>query len=311
MRVGYLLSSVAEYCKLLSPDAGPSIADEYDWPCCNPTTVAREDYDAVVIDNRHHSRQELEDLWSLISDHPGIIFLLRVNDPYVFHIHDPWYQFCTSLLGRQPIHFLTPYQPCGILSYWLANFPETQFVYAPFTYDYRQEIAVNHHERVRRIAVSGNQRRDLYPLRFSVQRASKFGFSRMLLRTERLNHPGYPEKSGLPSHQIIGAAYLQWLSRFTAAFTDSSIYRVEFLKFREIAYAGCAPIGDLPWSMFDCPKSVFFQYHSLLDLLRFQKILRDPVVTEEAALGYRAYMRHHRSRDQWRRKVFEAISRLI
>ncbi len=311
MRVGYLLSSVTQYGKLLSPDAGPPIADEYGWTCCDASTASTELYDVIVVDNRHHCRQELESLWSLINRQPATLFILRVNDPFVFHASDPWYQFCASLLDRPRLHLLTPYQPTGILSHWLANSPGTQFVYAPFTYDRKLELTINHHQRLKRIGVSGNQRRDLYPLRFMIQRASKFRLSRSLFSTERLDHPGYPEKCGVPSHNLMGTSYLQWLSHFTAAFSDSTIYRVELLKFREIAYAGCAPIGDLPWSMFECPQSVFFEIFGLWDLFRFRPILRDPETTEAAAQGYRIFMRQHRCRTHWRSVVSKAISNLL
>jgi hypothetical protein len=165
--------------------------------------------------------------------------------------------------------------------------------------------------RIRRIAVSGNQRPDLYPLRCQVQRASKFSLSRFACRTDRLMHPGYPEKHGPPAHRIMGTDYLRWLSRYTAAFTDSSIYRIELLKYREIAYAGFAPIGDLPWSLFECPPPAFYEFRSLLDLFRYRDLLKDRQATQMAALAYPEFMRTVRSRHLWRARVSESLSQLI
>lgn len=310
MRIGYLLSSLFPYKRLISPDAGPAIAQEYGWIISKLPDLHRTAFAAVVIDNRHHNREELDTLRSHILSNSSRPILLRVNDPYFFHSADPWYQFCASLLDVEHVHFLTPYQPTGILSYWLSQSPAKRFIYAPFTYDTAQELPCNHRQRIQRIAVSGNQRGDLYPLRFWIQRASKFRITRSLFRTERLNHPGYPEKTAT-AHQVVGSNFVQWLARHTAAFTDSSIYRIELLKYREIAYAGCVPVGDLPWSLFECPDSALMHYQSLADLLLYRKILKDVEVTQSAAMIYRSFLRQHRCRHYWRLKVAEAIAHLI
>jgi hypothetical protein len=311
MKIAYLLSSVFPYDRLICTDAGPAIAEEYGWHSCTISSLANDSYDVIVIDNRHHNVAELESLRSYIVSHDKNFFLLRVNDPFVFHQSDPWYQFCASLLDATRVHFLSPYQPTGILSYWLSNSIHTQCVYAPYTYDATLETSCIHLRRHRRVAVSGNQRRDLYPKRFWVQKVSKFSLSNFVFRTQRLSHPGYPEKCGSPSHQIMGSAYVKWLSKYTAAFTDSSIYRIELLKYREIAYAGCAPIGDLPWSLFDCPSTAFFQFRTVVDLIRFRSVLSDPQATEVAAQHYREYMRTTRCRSFWRNKVSRSLACLL
>ena len=311
MKVAYLLSSSTPYENLICEDAGPPIALEYGWQSSNMDFLCNNAFDCIVVDNRHHDQFELTQLRSYIQACPSIPFLLRVNDPYLFHRQDFWYQFCSSLLDVPNVHFLSPYQPTGFLSIWLSHSKYSRFVYAPYTYDSSREHVCTHATRFRRIAVSGNQRLDLYPLRHSIQRASKFRLTRFLLRTDRLVHPGYPEKNGPPSHHIMGSKYIRWLSSFTAAFTDSSIYRIEFLKYREVAYAGCAPVGDLPWSLFDCPPVAFREFRSLLDLIRLRSFLQDPQATEEVAHAYRTYMRSVRCRDYWRATVAASISQLI
>lgn len=310
LKIGYLLSSQFPYHLLVSPDAGPAIAEEYSWWLTSITEIADEAFDAVVVDNRHHGFSELRRLWSSIIKQPKIHFILRVNDPYFFHRNDLWYKFCDALIDAPNIHLLSPYQSTGIVSQWLSCASKSRFIYAPFTYEVAQELKCSHTDRLRRMAVSGNQRRDLYPLRFWIQRASKFGFARTLLCTERLDHPGYPEK--VPAlHTITGSHYIKWLSNHRAAFTDSSIYRVELLKYREIAYAGCAPVGDLPWSLFDCPKQAFFHYRSLTDLARLRGILRDPDETQAVAVAYRRFLRELRCRTLWREKVTQVIASLF
>lgn len=311
MKIGYLLSDTFPYHKLICSDAGPAVAEEYDWCICSHLNLLCSPFDAIVVDNRHHQPCELSTLRLQLKAARHRLILLRVNDPFLFHRSDPWYQFCASLLDQPNIHLLTPYEPTGIVGHWLAQYPSKQFVFAPFTYDQSAELTCDHAVRVRSLAVSGNQRRDLYPLRYGVQRASKFQISRSVLRLERLLHPGYPEKQVAPSHRIMGTSFVRWLSRFTAAFTDSTIYRIELLKYREIAYAGCAPVGDLPWSLFACPASAFLDYQSLFDLLRLRRSLNDPSSTEDVALAFRNFLRSERCRLNWRARVSAAIARLI
>ncbi len=309
MRVGYLLSDFFPYQSLLSPDAGPAIANEYGWQCCNLTSAKSLEHDIIIVDNRHHLRSDLAKLSRFIKAQTSSIFFLRVNDPYFFHLTDEWYQFCKESIDIPNVHFLTPYQPTGLLSAWLSSAKNSSFVYAPFTYDIACEIPVSHDLRLKRIAVSGNYRQDLYPKRTLVHRASKLHVTRFFLKTTRLQHPGYPENTGHLSHQIIGSQYVQWLSRHVAAFVDSSIYRVEFLKYREIAYAGCAPVGDLPWSLNECPHWAFSEIRGILDLFRYHSKLSETAQTYEQAINYRNFMRKHRSRSFWRKAVTDALKR--
>lgn len=311
MRVGYLLSKVFPYDKLLCDDAGPAIAREYGWIPCTTDDAVVSKLDCIVIDNRHHSPIEVSDLLAFFDSNPTIPKFLRVNDPFLFHKDDRWYQLCSELIDSHQVHFLSPYQPTGLLSCWLSSARYSQFVYAPFTYDRELEVSIQCPARQRLIAVSGNQRLDLYPLRYKVQRFSRLPFSRMLGRITRLRHPGYPEKIAQQSHSITRSAYVHWLSQFTAAFVDSSSYRIELLKYREIAYAGCAPIGDLPWSLHECPSEAFFEFHSLGDLISLRSILNDASASQHAASAYRGFMRATRCRSTWRTKVADSISRFL
>lgn len=311
MRVGYLLSDIFPYNKLLCDDAGPAIANEYGWTACTADNVTSHNLDCVVVDNRHHTATDHERLRSFLSSNTASLILLRINDPYIFHKNDGWYKFCSELLDSPRIHLLTPYQPTGLVSHWLSLCTRTQFVYAPFTYDSDRESPIQHRDRNRLVAISGNQRKDLYPLRHKIQRASRLPFSRLLGQIIRLPHPGYPEKVLRQFHSITGSSYLRWLAQFTAAFVDSSVYRVELLKYREIAYAGCAPIGDLPWSLNECPSEAFFEFRSLLDLIGFRSILSDCSASQHAAIAYRSFMRATRCRETWRANVAASIARLI
>jgi len=311
MRVGYLLSKLFPYTKLLSADAGPAIASEYGWTPCTTTTAAFGNFDCLVIDNRHHTHQDIIDLASFLDDRPVRAVFLRVNDPCMFHKNDRWYRFCVEQIDRPGIHFLTPYEPTGLLSHWLSISQRTHFVFTPFTYDHTAELPLAHDARRKLVAVSGRQRRDLYPRRYLVQQASKIPTSNLLLKLHLLRHPGYPEKIDSPSHSISGSAFIQWLSHHRSAFIDSSIYRVELLKYREAAYAGCAPFGDLPWSLHECPDDAFYQFQSFLDLIKFRAVINDSNASEAVATAYRSFMRVTRCRSTWRRLVASALARLI
>jgi hypothetical protein len=174
-----------------------------------------------------------------------------------------------------------------------------------------EHLVFGHDARRKLVAVSGRQRRDLYPRRYLVQQASKIPTSNLLLKLHLLRHPGYPEKIDSPSHAISGSAFIQWLSHHRSAFIDSSIYRVELLKYREAAYAGCAPFGDLPWSLHECPDDAFYQFQSFLDLIKFRAIINDSNASEAVATAYRSFMRVTRCRSTWRRLVASALARLI
>jgi hypothetical protein len=300
MQVGYLLSSSFPCQHLLAPDAGPAIADEYDWKCCTLGASNISSFDVLVIDSRHHDRKELIKLASVIAEHPASCIFLRVVDPSIFHKSDYWYQFCREMLDHRRVHFLTPYEPTGLFSYWLSQARHQTFIYAPFTYDRNCEELLNHETRLKLIAVSGNQRLDLYPKRTLVHKFCKIPLSKYFLKIFRLQHPGYPEKAGPPSHQFIGSSYIRWLARHVSAFVDSLIYRVELLKYSEIAYAGCAPVGDLSWSLHECPDSAFIEPKGITDFLQYQLLLSHTQATVEQANLYRIFMRQHRCRVRWR-----------
>jgi hypothetical protein len=310
MRVGYLLSDCFPYSKLLCADAGPAIAYEYSWTPCTIATVEQGEFDCLVVDNRHHTNQDIMNLRFFLSTRQIRPVFLRVNDPYVFHKQDHWYQFCAEQVDAPGIHLLTPYQPTGLLSYWLSHARRSHFVYAPFTYDPQAELPIAHRQRQGLFAVSGNQRKDLYPLRYLVQIAAKIPGGSLLLGLDRLQHPGYPEKIKHARHCIMDAAYIQWLARYRFAFVDSSIYRVELLKYREAAYAGCALIGDLPWSLHECPSDAFYHFRSLVDLIKCRAVLGDSQLSQEVANSYRTFMRSTRNRASWRVIVAEALARL-
>jgi hypothetical protein len=311
VKICYLLSKVFPYHKLICDDAGPAIAAEYDWPCCTIGSDCALASDVIVVDNRHHVYDELLDLSAIISQFRDQLFLLRVNDPYIFHRADPWYQFCADHAACKNVHFLTPYQPTGLLSHWLSITPKLQFIFAPFTYDKSCEVEINYENKLRRVALSGNQRRDLYPLRYQLHLASKLSVFRNLFRISVLKHPGYPEKIEAPAHSIMRSFYVEWLSQFAAGFVDSSIYRIELLKYRELAYAGCAPLGDLPWALYDCPRSAFLEFEGIQDLFRLRPFLQDFSAVAARAISYRDFMRITRCRSQWRMRVNDDIGDLL
>lgn len=311
MRIGYLLSGIFPYHKLICPDAGPEIAHEYGWSPLRLDSEGLRSCDLVIVDNRHHNIQELHQLRHFLLGLGRIKVVLRVNDPYFFHKNDPWYQFCDELIKDARAFLLTPYQPTGLVSHWLSFSPSLRFVYAPFTYAESSELEVSCDSRYSAIALSGNQRRDLYPLRHQLKLISKIPFSGAFLRIKSLSHPGYPEKIGAAAHAIMRERYVRWLSQFRVAFVDSSLYRLEFLKYREIAYAGCAPIGDLPWSLNECPDDAFLVVNKSLDFIRARRLLSDAEAARVASQKFRLFMRSYRSRCDWRGRVRRSLEGLF
>ena len=64
--------------------------------------------------------------------------------------------------------------------------------------------------------------------------------------------------SAVTSHiPLLATHILKTLSQYRFAAVCSSVAKIEFLKYREFAYAGVVPVGDLPSTFLDCPAGAY------------------------------------------------------
>jgi hypothetical protein len=189
---------------------------------------------------------------------------------------------------------------------WTARFfvraRRSKLVWAPYLYMAENERPILHGERKGTFIVSGRINSTLYPLRTEIDRLSRFPPLRLV--TYRLPHPGYRERT----HDVVGSSYIDLLSHFRFGAVCSSRCRVELLKYREFAYAGLAPVGDLPLTLLDCPADAWLPWKR--NIFAMTRAMRSPEGSQEMAEAYRAFMRRARPAEAMRERVNDALSRL-
>jgi len=83
------------------------------------------------------------------------------------------------------------------------------------------------------------------------------------------------------------------MAQFQYAFVCGSFKGIELQKYRDCAYAGCAPFGDLPGALSDCPRDAFFAFDgTMLSSIRAVYGGADP---QQVAIRFREFMRTKRN----------------
>ena len=305
-KVAYLVSSCLDYDLLICGDAGPSVAHEYGWSLARREDLDLHRFDAVIIDNRHHDATELIRLRALILDRPSQLFLLRVVDPCLHHQRDNWYIFLREMLDRPNVHFITPYTLTGFSALLSSLNPRKWFIHSPYTYDCGQELPIEHISRRSGILVSGARSSIMYPIRFGAQRIAA-ALPSSITGFYLLGHPGYLDISQKRKHNTIGKSFTKYIAGYTAAFSCSSTYRMELMKFREIAYAGCIPVGDLPFSLVDCALNAHLPWRR--NWIALGQLVRK-LCAEESEFRARSFRRFFREKRD-RKVLMERVNGLI
>jgi hypothetical protein len=83
------------------------------------------------------------------------------------------------------------------------------------------------------------------------------------------------------------------MARYKYAFVCSRLERIELQKYRDCAYAGCAPFGDLPEALDDCPRDAFLAFDGTM-LSSLRAVYRGPD-PQQVAASFREYMRTKRN----------------
>jgi hypothetical protein len=303
--VYYILSAKFDYDQLFQKDAGPSFASDYGWRVATLQELPDLQCQIAIIDPRMTS-EELPELRAAMG-RGRVIFVLRIIDPYWEYTREHWWcRFVDDMLDQPRCHVMLTYQPAEITALFAARARVSQFVFAPYVYHADSELPIDHESRSRALFISGACHASIYPVRARIRRVASLW---PWLPTRNLLHPGYPDITGHgPRHTVVGDAYIRRLAAFRFAAVCSSRCRLEFLKYREFAYAGVVPVGDMPATLLDCPTDAWISWRrNFIALTREMKTMSD---TAERAQRFRRFMRVRRHVDDMRTWVAEQLSRL-
>ena len=307
MQVRYVLSTNFDYSRLILNHSGPQFAEDYGWETITLRSFRDSPSGFAIIDPRVQSEELLELRDAIATGRATFVF--RVVDPYWEYTRDHyWYRFVGEMLDNARCHVMLSYQPAEITAFFYARARRSQFVFAPYVYRKERERPIDHENRCRALLLSGASERAVYPLRYRIRRnAILWPLLGVLSRT--LPHPGYPDITGEKlRHGVIGDAYIDRLAAFRFAAVCSSRCRLEFLKYREFAYAGVVPVGDMPATLLDCPADAWVSWRrNFLALAQQMRTMSD---TSERAQNFRRFMRARRDVDDMRAWVAEQLARL-
>jgi len=308
LKVLYLLSSYFDYDLTISGDAGRLFADDYGWHTGTiDVLLADQGYDVIIVDHRFQET-ELPHLKAAMAA-ARRTFVLRLCDPIWEHTHDHWwYKFVFEMLDRPRMHVMLNYQPAEITALLFARSRKTGLVFAPYVYRQEMEYPLDHANRKEGILLSGARDDAIYPLRSAMVRARRW-WPPLRSLCAILEHPGYPDIGQHPRHDIVGRKYMELLATFRFAAVCSSRCRIELLKYREFAYAGVVPVGDMPATLLDCPSDAWVPWRrNFIALTRTLKSMDD---AEDRAQNFREFMRERRDTIAMREMVAQQLARLL
>lgn len=306
MLVKYLISSDFNYSLLIAPDQGPDFANDYGWDTAKLDDLRPNPPDVIVVDNRIQ-KAEFAAVLDLVRNSKSTFFF-RVVDPYwEFARYEPLVTFVSEILNSPRVHLMLSYQPAEATALLASKARRSGVVHAPYVYRAEKELDIDHQHRSHAILFSGAQNSDIYPVRTKM-RQTRMVWPPLWAMSARLSHPGYPDIGQQKRHAVVGDKYVAHLANFRFAAVCSSRCRLEFLKYRECAYAGVVPVGDMPATLLDCPASAWVPWRR--NFIELTRSLRTMANTASAAGEFRNFMRERRDVTKMRAWVAEQISRL-
>jgi len=294
LRIVYFHSDTHPYEKAIYPGVGPAFARPLGWETRPISGLDDGNFDAGIVDNR------LEDgdvarlrryLALAATGRPAIFF--RVSDPDMPDSSNPNTKFIFDCADIAGVHYATTYDPEGPFLAFTRRLKASRIVPLPYAYDSSREVDLPISGRSRRLFLSGNSSRGLYPLRHALRRNRRWS---PLLRylVHDLKHPGYPEHGRPPRHDITHDRFVALAARFTHFFLCGSRFNVELMKYVECAYAGSVPVGLPANSLSIAAKSCFRPCTArAFDLI--SDVCQPIDKLTERAGAYRAAMRELRS----------------
>ena len=309
MLLRYILSSRFDYNSLISGAAGTPFAKDYGWQTAMLENLRDAPSDVAVVDHRFVP-DEIDALREVITN-SKITFVLRLVDPYFEYARDHWwYRFVSEMLDHSRVHIMLNYQPAEFTALLASCARRSQFLFAPYVYRRELELPGDHEKRVHAMLLSGAREPALYPLRAQMHRVT---FSLALLAP----HDQDASSSGLsrPSAVLCATDCYKGCLHHSAGVVPLRggmllAVPTRVLKYREFAYAGVAPVGDMPATLLDCPADAWVPWQR--NFVALTQTLRNmPAMhTAERAESFRRFMRDRRHLDDMRARVTEQLARL-
>lgn len=291
----YVLSGAFHYERTIVPDQGPAYAAAMGWPTL-PLDALREAPPGVCVIDQRITEGEGARLqtWLRTRASPSPV-LLKVVDPYPEYTRDhPYYRLLFAVVNLPGVHFLTVYEPRERTEELRQQCTTSRMLWLPYAYVASAEREVPMAGRRRRVLLTGAMEPGVYPTRAALARRQRFD-PVVRLGVDRLPHPGYPDIGHTLKHQAVGPAFVDRLTQYRGMVLDPARCGLEFLKYRECAYAGCVPVGELPDSLREAVRDYVAPLRPS-HLWRDVRRLLSMSVTEAAdrAAGYRAVLRRIR-----------------
>jgi hypothetical protein len=290
----YIISSKINYTKLICDDAGPSYAKNFGWESV-PISQWDTDDNVVIVDNRITS-EECDHLKKIIDSKSECKFVFKIVDPlYDSAIWTNWYyDFLRQIAKNEKVAFLSVYQPAEWVSD-LAKYVGGDRVYVlPYPYIKSKEISgLELSNRRNKIILTGARHKDIYPLRERMWKARKLSPVFRFI-CDGLEHPGYSDLGDNVSTGVIGKNYINLISNYRWMFLCPSRVQIELMKYLECAYAGCAPVGGIPYGLPKEAKDAFVQFPSGLGWTIKLAHLISSEDSERRSYLYRTVMRNLR-----------------
>ena len=241
----YIISSSFDYNKLILRDHGPGYAEDMNWKSDSFKNIVNYKDRVFVVDNRI-TPEECTEIKEIVKMNPSTLFVFTIIDPYYeWENANPYIKTLFEIKDFENVFFLSKYDPRELTKDLDDASRNIKMLILPYPFRNETLRRINFYKRINKLFISGNMHPDVYPLRSAVRMQAKwnpFLWSKVAL----LQHPGYPDIGQKSKHDIIGGAYIDYLSQFTLMLCCPSRCDLEFLKYSECAYAGCVPVGRAP-----------------------------------------------------------------
>jgi hypothetical protein len=309
VRVAYFISGSFDYNLVIWPGVGKPFAEALAWEALSLAQMAEADFDVAVIDARFQVADipYIEGYLSRPVARRRPVFFNTV-DPEDPLRENPALRYAFGQANRSGVHYATTYEPAGPLLEFFGSLSTSVLAPLPFPYDTRREIDVPMQGRERKVLLTGEQWRRVYPLRHKALKTWKWNpFGRLAM--DVLRHPGYPDAGAKPRHNITHDKFVAKLSGYTHAFMCPSVFDVELMKYVECAYAGCVPIGTAPRSISKDVRDCFVDWRGG-GLALFLATRIGEAEAQQRASSYRAALKRLRD-PQHVVAMFEDVARRV
>ncbi len=304
MPLRYVVSDRFDYTRVICRDVGPRYAESLGLACCRLSDIEAPDATALFVDSRL-TEDEIPFIRALI-ERSSIAVLLKIVDPY-WRSPDSaphYYSFIEGVCDRPNVALVSMYEPSEWLDRLMSRKSQARLLVLPYPYIEACERTLTPEtfaERRHQVLVTGAASKRRYPARAEIIR--KRGYDpRYAAAFEVLEHPGYPDIGEVLRHRLIGDEFIAYMAGFQLFFVCPSRADLEFLKYTECAYAGCAPVGKPASSLPGTAKEQFLNADALARSL--QTCDSDEELFERA-MAYRAAMKGSRNSHALRDRLLD------